>query len=88
MKFNLAGLCNESTVALYQWRLNEKLKTISYSNGINTYNEVVKSINDAAFEALGEVNSKKRRNKNDWWSGDIGELVNEKKKAYKVADVK
>ena len=81
-RYNVESLNNESTVFLYQLRLSSKLHNVAYSSGLNMYNEIVKYVEEAAHEALGEKVFTYKGRRNDWWNGSIESVVQEKKKAY------
>lgn len=81
--YNTDSLKNESTVFLYQLRLSSKLSDVMYSDGVTMYHNIVKSVEEAATEALGKRTTAKRNNKNEWWSEITETLVNEKKEPTK-----
>jgi len=79
VRYNLDSLKNDSTVFLYRTRLNLKLNTVAYSSGINTYQNIIECIQEAAREALGEQQQQCKKNANEWWNEDIETMVAEKK---------
>ena len=84
VRYNLDSLKNDSTVFLYRTRLNLKLNTVAYSSGINTYQNIIECIQEAAREALGEQQQQCKKNANEWWNEDIETMVAEKKHAYNI----
>ena len=61
-RYNIQGFENESTQFLYRMRSNLKLNNVCYSSAINTYEKIIKTFDEAAMEAIGEVDSRKNRN--------------------------
>lgn len=49
-KFNTDNFNNDSFIFLYQRRMNN----VSYSDGLSMYNNIVKYLNEATTETLGE----------------------------------
>lgn len=78
--YNLQSFENESTQFLYRLRLNLKLNDVCYSSAVNTYREIIRAVDEAAVEAVGEVG--RGRTRNVWWNDDIESLVKQKKEMY------
>ncbi|KAF2898045.1 hypothetical protein ILUMI_08130 [Ignelater luminosus] len=62
-RFNLDSLQNESTTFLYRHRLSAKLKNVPYTDGLTMYYNIMKRVEEAAKEALGEKPHKVNKNK-------------------------
>ncbi|KAF2894991.1 hypothetical protein ILUMI_11183 [Ignelater luminosus] len=54
VRFNLNSLQNESTIFLYRLRLSAKLSNLPYTDGRTMYYNIIKCLEEAAEEALGE----------------------------------
>ena len=80
-KYNIDSLKDNSTAFLYKIRLNLKLASVAYSSGADTYNEIIKCVKEAAYEALGELRKTGNNNKT-WWTDNIERIVHEKKRAH------
>ncbi|XP_044762230.1 craniofacial development protein 2-like [Coccinella septempunctata] len=81
VKYNLNSLTHESTITLYQNRLDEKLTDELREQGVEeVYGNIVDSIKKAAEEALG-LQKPKESNKL-WWTEEVENIIKEKKKAY------
>ena len=85
VKYNLDGLQEDSTKFLYQLRLAAKLAKLQEGSAENMYNDVKRSIHEAATEALGEAetNNKNDRRERPWWNEELRRLVDEKKQHIK-----
>lgn len=81
-KYNIDSLRDESTQFLYKMRLAAKLANVDEIEGAEEkYQTIKKCIHEAATEALGYWN-KDRKDNPEWWTDDIKDIVEEKKKAY------
>ncbi|XP_039274981.1 uncharacterized protein LOC120349093 [Nilaparvata lugens] len=78
--YNIDGLKNESTSFLYKLRLAQKLKDDITGTAEEMYDNVKNKIHKAAMEALGP--KVKTKHSNYWWTDDLKDLVEEKKKLY------
>lgn len=79
--YNIDSLIHDSTRALYQQRLNQKLGEVADKSVEEVYNNIIYSIKTAAEEALG-IKSK-RRSKKLWWNDEIEALISKKNNTIK-----
>lgn len=84
IKYNLDSLRQDSVKFLYKLRLANKLQLIQTGNlnPEDIYQHTKRCIHEAASESLGCVENTKKQN-SEWWSEELGELVENKKRAYK-----
>lgn len=53
-----------------------KLQNVAYSYGLNTYQNIIKSIRGASMEALGEQRKYNNKNiTNEWWNEDTEKII-------------
>lgn len=83
-KYNIESLKHDSTKFLYKIRLASKLQRIQEKNksANEIYEQVKTTIHGAAKEALGYIERGKKTQKPEWWSEELKELVENKKRAY------
>ena len=83
-KYNIESLKHDSTKFLYKIRLASKLQRIQEKNksANEIYEQVKTTIHEAAKEALGYIERGKKTQKPEWWSEELKELVENKKRAY------
>lgn len=79
-RLNIESLQNESTVFLYQTRLERKLE-IQERTVEEEYLHIKECIREDAVEALGVVDTRERP---DWMDRDIEEKIKKKKRLTKI----
>ncbi|XP_049778037.1 uncharacterized protein LOC126175324 [Schistocerca cancellata] len=81
-KYNLNSLENESTIFLYQKRLDEKLVETEFDNTEDQYHYIVNKLHEAAKEALGETEETHTNHPLYYWNEEIKKEVKLKKEKY------
>ena len=79
-QYNIDSLKDESVSFLYKLRLAQKLDENTDGTAEEIYETLKNKIHEAALEALGT--KEKTNYNNPWWSDDLTELIEEKKKLY------
>lgn len=81
-RYNIDLLRYDSVKFLYKLRLANKLSYLTDDTVENMHASIKKSIHQAAFEALGEVEREGKRKQGLWWNDEVEELVKEKRRHY------
>ncbi|XP_049957800.1 uncharacterized protein LOC126474376 [Schistocerca serialis cubense] len=81
-KYNLNSFENESTIFLYQKRLDEKLVETEFDNTEDQYHYIVNKLHEATKEALGETEETRTNHPLYYWNEEIKKEVKLKKEKY------
>jgi len=84
-RYNLESLKHETSQFLYKLRLATKLHNVTIENKTaeELYEQIKGCIHEAAREAIGYIEIDEKQNP-EWWSHEMTELVDTKKKAYQI----
>lgn len=80
--YNVEALKDDSISFLYKLRLDSKLRTVMFSSAVNMYRDIIRNINEAAYESLGGITRRRKKDTPPWWTCEIETAVEDKKKAY------
>lgn len=79
-RYNFVGYKDESTVSLYQQRLNSKLISLERVTFNEIQENIVTNLKEATQKAVGM--QKSRVSKKQWWNEEVETLVQQEKQKY------
>lgn len=83
VRYNIESLREDSIRFLYQIRLANKIQAFQEQNAEEMYEQVKRNIHSAAKEALGEKDTRGRKQP-EWWTKELEVIVRQKKVLYET----